>query len=250
MANETGFTIESDYAYVLREVEGKCLNLQMVLNKPGDFIPLDLMHIGEEMVDTAKYFASMQGFSSSGNLYKNIQYDKNEISNGKIVLKDPALNPRQQYYAGHQEFGFHTRDGKFKEARPFLRPAMRAVQQASLGRISSAALEFAGFRGGMKQPKFNKHGSFGNNLGRIRAFYRQEGYTRQGLEKKLGSGQSIRENLGKSYSINRRTDAKSGINLYPGKNGPVSIPWDSPYSTYNSYKMERISSDWRDKYGH
>ena len=244
MANQTGFTLESNYEYVLGEVTGKILDLEMVINKPGDFIQLDLIHIAEEMVETAKYFAQMHGFRPGGRIVSNIEYDRGQIGNGRIVLRDPAKNDRQQYIAGHFEFGYHTKSGRFREATPFLRPAMRAVQQASIGRLTSAALEFSGFSGGMKQPVFNKHGTLGNNNARIRAFYKESGYTVKGLEKKLGDGKHISENLGKSYSINRWTDSKTGFNVYSTDKGPVKQRWDSPYTSYNSYKMSRISKNW------
>lgn len=244
MANETSFTLESNYEYVLGQATGNLLDLEMAISKPGEFMTLDLIHIAEEMVETAKYFAQSHGFRPSGRIVSNIQYDKSQISNGKIVLTDPAKNERQQYIAGHFEFGYHTRAGRFREATPFLRPAVRAVQQASVGRLTSAALEFSGFSGGMKQPKVNKHGVLGNNNARIRAFYRDSNYTVKGLEKKLGSGESISKNMGKSYSINRWTNEKSGVNVYNTSYGIVRERWDSPYSSYNSYKMSRISKNW------
>ena len=120
---------------------------------------------------------------------------------------------------------------------------MRAVQQASVGRLTSAALEVANFSGGMRTPIFNKNGVMGNNQGRIRAFYRQEGYTRQGLEKKLGG--SISKNFGRSYSINRRDSQLRGTNIYTSGGHMRKETWHSPYTRANTYKMEKINPNWR-----
>ena len=253
MANQTSFHLESDYAYVLGEATGKLLDLELVLSRPGDFLQIDLQHIANEMESTAKYFAEMQGFNTSGQLYQHI---KAEPTSTGVILTDDAQNERLHFYAGHQEFGFHTRAGRFKEGRPFLRPAVRAVTLASTGKLSSAALEVANFSGGTTRPTFNKNGFIGNNLGRIRAFYRSDNYTVKGLEKKLGTADShltswgrrtssTATNMGKSYTINRRTSEPTGLNHYVDSSGyRYAQKWDAPYSGLNSYKMERISRNW------
>ena len=245
-----GFHIESDYEYVLGEVSGMALRLETVLRNPGDFEYWELEHIAEEIVSTAKWFAESQGLYKTGNLIGHIKYDKGALSQGRIVVYDDAQsydNGHNDYYAGHHEYGYHTRQGRFIQARPFMRPAVRAVSQASLGRVSSAALEIAGFSGGMHTPKVNKHGSFGKNSGYMRAFFRNTShdYTVKGLQKK--NGNFISENLGKSHSINRRTDAKSGNNIYKGTRTDGStysykVRWDAPYSSYNTYKQSLIYS--------
>ena len=237
----SGFTLESDYEYVLGEVEGMLIQLEAALSNPGDFIPWDLEHIAQEIVSTAKWFAEAQGLVKTGALVSHINYDEAAIQQGRIVVYNDVRNERDHYYGGHHEYGYHTRNGRFIEARPYLRPAMRAVEQASLGRLPSAALEVAGFAGAVHTPKINKHGAFGiNSKGYMRAFYRNtdHNYTVKGLQAK--NGNRISEGFGKSYTINRRTDAKSGVNQYTRDNKPYYVRWDSPYSSFNTYKQSLI----------
>lgn len=237
----SGFTLESDYEYVLGEVQGMIIQLEAALSRPGDFEYWELEHIAEEMVSTAKWFAESQGLRNTGQLIDNIKYNQSALHEGKIIVYDDVVNERGHYYAGHHEYGYHTRNGRFIQARPFLRPAMRAVEQASLGRITSAALEVAGFTGGMHTPKINKHGSFGMNSRYMRAFFRNtdHNYTVKGLQAK--NGNQISQNLGKSYTINRRTDSKTGTNIYGNaKDGYRYVRWDAPYSSFNAYKQSLI----------
>ena len=108
----------------------------------------------------------------------------------------------------------------------------------------------------MQKPKINKHGSFGKNSGYMRAFFRNTShdYTVKGLQKK--NGDYISKNFGKSHSINRRTDAKTGKNEYKDSEGKTyKVRWDAPYSNYNTYKQSFIYSgknysgqSWRGKH--
>lgn len=238
-----GFHLESDYEYVLGEVEGMVMQLEAVLKNPGEMEPWELEHIAEETVSTAKWFAESQRLRDTGKLIDNIKYDKSAISQGKVVVYNDVQNPYGHYYGGHHEFGYHTRNGRFIEARPYLRPALRAVEQASLGRLTTAALEIAGFSGGVHAPKINKHGAFGANSRYMRKFYRNtdHDYTVKGLQAK--NGDNISKNLGKSYSINRRAGNSSGYNIYGNAvKGFTKVRWDSPYSSWNTYKQSKIYS--------
>lgn len=61
---------------------------------------------------------------------------RNVMSKNMTLQKEKYGDIEGGYYAGHVEYGHMLPDGKFYPARPFLRPAMRLVAEASLGNLS------------------------------------------------------------------------------------------------------------------
>lgn len=112
-----------------------------------DWTDSEIQHICDELIKTGKVFATNQGFGTghsvretasgrlrvgTGNLVNSIRANPETRGNFKTInFYNDAKNERNQYYAGHLEYGFHDRQGKFVPARPFMRPAMYAVAEGS-----------------------------------------------------------------------------------------------------------------------
>ncbi len=178
MSNETpefvDIQITSEYGYNFEEVQERLINNVVHMKamfQTADFMRDELELIGNEFVNTARRIAEQQGLgqggsssllykgravslvtygpkhvttkSSSGNTGNLINHINYKISsNNNIYFYNDAQNPRGQYYAGHIEYGFHDRGGNMVPARPFMRPALYAVAEASRGHINSALKNF------------------------------------------------------------------------------------------------------------
>ena len=133
MSNNGLVTIESDYEYILGLVQGNVLNLQ------ANFAALDwtreeLYIISKELENTGKKFAEEQGLRKTGHLIDSTH----AVVNGNTIDFFNNANIGNGFYAGHIEYGYHTKKGDFVPARPFMRPALYAVAEASKGQLQGA----------------------------------------------------------------------------------------------------------------
>ena len=120
----------------------------------GKWLDTEIQHIATELEKTGKLFAKNQGFGEglrigtrasgslqilgTGNLVNGIHAKPENTKNGwTIMFWNDAKNERNQYYAGHMEYGFHDRGGNFVPARPFMRPALYAVAEGSKGNFKN-----------------------------------------------------------------------------------------------------------------
>jgi len=224
--------ITSNYEHILEQKNFSCLNFLTDFSG-GNWTHDELNIIKNELEDTAKWFAEEQGLKdtivevtsrgneyvvdtrNTGKLYNSI---KARFAGDKSVeLAANARNSRGQPYAGHIEYGFHDRGGNFIPARPFLRPALYAVSEASKGRVRSVFREILediwserGYQGISNITSFGRMMS-GRNL---RAFYQGNGkYVSSYFNNQKMGGrrrQQIRQGeLGKgkeSFSLSRYTN--------------------------------------------
>lgn len=188
-------TITSDYEYVLDYMRANLLKFQADFSG-GGWTRQELDIISHELENTAKFFAEEQGLNNTsipevsvngtnieiqtgitGNLYNSI---KSRIHGESVILSANAKNSRNQYYAGHIEYGFHDRGGNFVEARPFLRPALYAVSESSKGRIiytMRELLQSLWVEGGyMGYSNITSFGRLRRPSGGLRTFYNQPRY--------------------------------------------------------------------------
>ena len=128
------FEIESNYEYILGQVTGNVLNFEAMF-RSGEWTRDELEKIKDELVEAGQTFATAQGLGNS-RLYENIRA---ELTNqGTVDFTNNAMDDYGRYYAGHVEYGHRTKSGGFVPARPFMRPAMYAVSEASRGRIAGS----------------------------------------------------------------------------------------------------------------
>lgn len=135
----TGVNYDSPEEFLLNILEFEAYFESM------DWTKEELEYIAEQLVETGRIFAKNQGLGpgdtrvspdgrfrpgNSGTLYYGIQARPN---GNQVSFWNDAINSRGQPYAGHIEYGFHDREGKFVPARPFMRPAFYAVAEASKG---------------------------------------------------------------------------------------------------------------------
>jgi len=166
--------IESQFQYTgstydsLEQLQRNILDYQLLF-EDMEWTKEELKHISEQLVITGRIFAEQQGFSSdanyvyagwtkkqlnslgdpdglshperlssnlgpTGRLYHGI---KSEVEGNNVRFYNDARNDRGQAYAGHMEYGFHDRGGNLVPARPFMRPALYAVSEASKGNFRS-----------------------------------------------------------------------------------------------------------------
>ena len=135
-------TITSNYEYIFEQLEGNALKFQLDFSE-GGWIKEEVKIIAHELENTAKFFAEEQGLAASidfgnlsvltGNTGKLYQSIKGRTHGFEAYLTADARNSRGQFYAGHIEYGFHDRGDNFIPARPFLRPALYAVSEATKG---------------------------------------------------------------------------------------------------------------------
>lgn len=126
--------IVSDYEYVIGQVQGNVLNLQAQFGGMG-WAREELYIISKELENTGKMFAEKQGLRKTGTLIDSTHAVVDD--NHHINFFNNA-NLGNGFYAGHIEYGHHTRNGEFVPARPFMRPALYAVAEASKGKLAGA----------------------------------------------------------------------------------------------------------------
>lgn len=189
MSNSSFINIESDYEYVLGSQIGNILNLEAAFAS-NEWNSDELYIIAKELENTGKLFAERQGLGMSfavesinGTQFSIVNYHKTgnlvnsihaTVENSKIHFYNNAQNSRGQYYAGHIEYGFHDRSGKFIPARPFMRPALYTVAESSKGRLTGALKRFIlnGLTTGMGYSKL-EFGHQALQSGGIRTFFQQ-----------------------------------------------------------------------------
>ena len=128
----------------------------------------ELERIARELESMGKYFIQQEGLEETRALLNGT---KAEVSGNKVNFFNDARNSRGQFYAGHHEYGFYARNGRFVEARPFMRPALFAVSKASQGDFANILAELA-------MGVFNQRGGyqglsnlqFGKSLGSAHSF--------------------------------------------------------------------------------
>lgn len=222
MSNEkpigTGLvTITSDYEYVLGYMKANMLKFQADFSQ-GGWTRQELDIISSELEQTAKFFAEEQGLNEvipdlsvngtevyiktkkSGELYRSI---KSRVKGDSVILSANAKNSRNQYYAGHIEYGFHDRGGNFIPARPFLRPALYAVSESSKGRVASTMRELLESiwtqSGYMGYDKISSFGRLRRSSGGVREFYKQLRYGPK-------SGLHTKSHYEKRYNLNSKNN--------------------------------------------
>lgn len=143
-------TITSDYEHVITTAYTNLLKFQLDFSQ-GGWAKEEIKIISHELKNTAKYFAEEQGLApgmpgskkmweedefhvNSGTLYNSID---SKVDGFDVKLTANAQNSRGQYYAGHIEYGFHDRGDNLVPARPFLRPALYAVSEATKGHLGN-----------------------------------------------------------------------------------------------------------------
>ena len=221
-------SIESDYEYVLGDAIGNVLNLEVAFQSM-EWADDELKIIAKELENTAKVFAERQGLGMSyavesinGTKFSILNYKKtgnliNSIhaipeGNGKINFFNNAKNSRNQFYAGHIEYGYHSRAGRFIPARPFMRPALRAVAEASKGSLSGVLKNFMERSLATSMASSYKRVAFGMG---DRAFFNQQkifqgNYTASGLYNRNSQGR-----WGGALS---KINTKGSFNRYSKKN--------------------------------
>lgn len=287
--------ITSEYGYNLEGIQETLTNniLHMrALFESADFLSSELELIGEEFVSTATKFAQAQGLGGggtsllawgstpknkfgtvtgpqalkgivsqkgpTGNLINHIKY---QIIGGNkdIVFYNDAQNSRNQYYAGHIEYGFHDRGGGLVPARPFMRPALYAVADASRGRIQRTMKAYLEQMWAMESLKF---GYPVTPKGNYRKFYQLHEnpsakgygkYTSSGLPKgRIRESTSMKQRMAATVNRSGKNNQKytqavssrmgskggwykgySGRAIYDSKKG-----WTREYSNSDAYKRD------------
>lgn len=248
---QNGFvTIESNYEYFINSKIGNLLQFQADFTK-GDWTRKELKIIADELEETAKFFAREQGLDrdityitksgslydvsthNTGKLYDSIKGRLSTVKN-VVTLKADAKNSRNQYYAGFLEYGFHDRGGNFIPARPFLRPALYAVSEASKGHITSVLKDLLervwtedGYQGWKNITSFGRMRTLSGGLAK---FYNNETpglYTRKFFEKQsLASTTNSRAQIrngrlgnrdGKNLSLDRYVNSRNADKYFKTK---------------------------------
>lgn len=221
MSNESPIIFDSDYEYVLGEIRGNVLNLQG--NFGGmDWLQEEIYIISKELENTAKTFAEKQNLRETGNLINSTHAVVE--NNTKINFFNNAQNPYGHFYAGHIEYGYHTRKGDFVPARPFMRPALYAVADASRGNLQGALGRYlSNVVRGVGDP-----GALSLNFGRAassqnytRVFYQQQTKGR-GASKNTGHYTSKgltnpSMNKQESFSLLRDKDSRLSMSVIRGE---------------------------------
>lgn len=130
--------IETDYEYVLGIVAGNVLDLQAVFEN-GSWTKPELEKIRDELIEAGHTFASAQGLGGTRlDSHINATVDGN-----KVRFTNDAQDDYLNFYAGHVEYGHRTRNGTgFVDARPFMRPAMYAVADATRGNLQGTVSRY------------------------------------------------------------------------------------------------------------
>lgn len=176
MSNESPVEFVSDYEYITKQLIGNVLNLQ------GNFGGMnwtreELYIIAKELENTGKLFAEKQGLVKTGNLVSSTHATVENQT--KINFFNNARNPYGHFYAGHIEYGYHSRKGNFIPARPFMRPALYAVAEASRGMLQGALGRYLsqivnGVPGASSSLNTLTFGRAQSSMGYTRVFYRQQ----------------------------------------------------------------------------
>lgn len=227
--------IESDFEYINGIMMGKILDFQMNFEN-GNFTRPELERIAEELESTARSIAVEQGLSGTsstsygismlradgptGNLINNISA---KVIGDRVEFANRAQDLYGRYYAGHVEFGHKDRGGGFIPARPFMRPAMYTVSEASKGRINGSMTRYLNSLWSLEALDFGH--SYTQTEGYTRAFYRGgSGYTAGGLKrsalysKQSSVGARLLHSARKSSDSSFNSRLRSGMGWQKGGN--------------------------------
>ena len=202
MAKSDFFFVESDYEYVLNDIIGKAIRFQVQFEGGNlSWANSELDEIAKDLEAMAKSFATSQGIDGSKNegkfargsptILQGIKAyrqggvvelvslakkqttgtiikdgkSRNTFLNRSTVSKRGHLIGEKEggYYGGHVEYGHMLPDGGFYPARPYLRPALRVVSEASTGNLAgSLAATLSGQLSGFDQ--FTAAGEIARNV--------------------------------------------------------------------------------------
>lgn len=193
---------ESDYEYVLGNLTGNILNIEALFTS-GNWTKEELDHIAAELETAGHQYAASQGLGGT-RLDSKI---KATNEGDRVRFFNEAMDEHERYYAGHVEYGHHNRDGTFVPARPFMRPAVYTVAEASMGRLTGVVRRYleAAWTG---QPM--QFGHLGSGSSYQRAFYRHgEGQylssKNENINNLPGQIKGSASISSREYTVNRRT---------------------------------------------
>lgn len=171
--------IESNYEYINGILMGNVLDFQAKMTN-GSFTTNEKAIIANELRETARMFAQQQGLTHLASTTET------RLVKDGVSLENHAVDKYGRYYAGHVEYGHWDRGHKrFIPARPFMRPALYTVAEASRGRINGAMTSYLNSMWSLTPLQFGRY--HGTNKSYTRAFYSGERfgkgqYTAQGLK--------------------------------------------------------------------
>lgn len=208
--------IESNIPEKLTIIQDNLLDFKMLFENM-EWTRGELERIARELESMGRYFIQQESLEETGALLRGT---KAEVSGNKVNFFNDARNSRGQFYAGHHEYGFYARNGRFIEARPFMRPALFAVSKASQGDFANILAELA-------MGVFNKKGGyqglnslqFGKELGSAHSFSKKtniirnkvgNNYHADYLDKQRRVPFSIRRGRNDNKTMKKRKDV--GLN--------------------------------------
>lgn len=196
--------IETDYEYVLGQVTGNVMNLEAMFQS-GAWTRYELEKICSELVEAAHTFAAAQGL---GGTRLDLATTAEPTDSNTVDFRNDAIDDYQRFYAGHIEYGHHDRGGGFVPARPFMRPAMYAVADATMGNLTGTVTRYLEAMWTVDSINFGHMVTSSNNS---RAFYSRRNYMNKNTDYK-GNQKSNRltnqnpsriKSKNESYSVNR-----------------------------------------------
>ena len=208
---------DSNYEYVLGQVQGNVMNLEAFFNS-GEWTREELEKIRYELVEAAHTFAAAQGLGGT-----RLDGATQAVPSGNgIDFRNDAMDEHGRYYAGHVEYGHRDRGGGFVPARPFMRPAMYAVADATMGRMTGTVERYLTAMWSMQALDFGHMGGSGYQ----RKFYERANY--------------MNENRGQNGKMKENRITNQNPSKIRGSN--------KDYSVYRSGATQ-YSKDVKDKFG-
>ena len=191
--------IETDYEYVLGQLQGNVMNLEAMFQS-GLWTRHELQKICDELVESAHTFAAAQGLGGTrlDKATTAVPTDDNTVD-----FRNDAIDDYGRFYAGHVEYGHHDRGGKFIPARPFMRPAMYAVADATMGNLGGTVSRYLEAMWTVDAVNF---GHMITSSGHKREFYKTSRYMNENKEKKnrlTNQSPSRIQGKNEAYSVNR-----------------------------------------------
>lgn len=300
MVKSDFIAIESNYEYVLGQYQKNALQFQIDFSTSLSSQPWyfkELHRIKDDLQYVSRSIAAslnIDGSKNSGRFARGVPYlipgikasvwgetvtlkstskrvgnKMTRIRNGRVSHVLPTRDSAADsggYYGGHVEYGHMLPDGSFYPARPFLRPALRIVSEASLGPLSGTlASVLSGAIAGLDQyrPESGRiisnitYGTSGMGLRFGKKMkpltYKQKRKTSIGKRSALdreyryeGITKNI-EKLGKSTAIHEDRRGKQWATILPGydtKSGANKLA--NTYSVRRSGATER-KWQWKSK---
>lgn len=189
----------SNYEYVLRQVTGNVMNLE-ALFQSGAWTRQELEKISAELVEAAHTFAAAQGL---GGTRLDLATTAKPTDNNTVDFRNDAMDDKGRYYGGHVEYGHRDRGGGFVPARPFMRPAMYAVADATMGNLARTVTRYLEAMWAVEAVNF---GHMITQSGNKRAFYKTESYMNKNEDKRnrlTNQNPSRIKEKNEAYSVHR-----------------------------------------------